>query len=351
MPEPGTGDVLVRSRASFTPTELTWTSTWVDRRGHDRRPVIPGHEVSGIVEALGFGTTRFAVGDAVYGLTDWYRDGALADYVAVEGRNLAPKPASLDHVQAAALPMPGLTAWQALFVHGGLPGGADGADPRRGRGSGEHGRPAGPGGGRPRHRHRPTGARDLVTELGAERFVDLDRERFEDVAQRWTWWSIWWAGRPCGGPQPWSGRGASSSPSWRIRGPGRIRPAGPAGVLRGGAGPPGTRGAGPPGRGGGAPARGGGGVRSRRRGQGVPGQARRGPSGEGGAADLGRVSTGHRDGGADIQNNCTLADLSRVCPRYGLGTLMGGIRPVVRARVACQEKRAKLPAVIEASAS
>src|SRR5207249_1171851 len=96
---------------------------WVDRLGHDRRPVIPGHEVSGIVEALGFGTTRFAVGDAVYGLTDWYRDGSLAEYVAVEGRNLAPKPASLDHVRAAALPMPGLTAWQALFVHGGLAAG------------------------------------------------------------------------------------------------------------------------------------------------------------------------------------------------------------------------------------
>jgi NADPH:quinone reductase-like Zn-dependent oxidoreductase len=56
----------------------------------------------------------------VYGLTDWYRDGAMAEYVAMEARNLAPKPASLDHVEAAALPMPGLTAWQALFVHGGL---------------------------------------------------------------------------------------------------------------------------------------------------------------------------------------------------------------------------------------
>jgi NADPH:quinone reductase-like Zn-dependent oxidoreductase len=120
VPEPGTGDVLVRVHAaSFTPTELTWPSTWVDRLGHDRRPVIPGHEVSGTVEALGWGATGFAVGDAVCGLSDWYRDGALAEYVAMEGRNLAPKPASLDHVQAAALPMPGLTAWQALFVHGG----------------------------------------------------------------------------------------------------------------------------------------------------------------------------------------------------------------------------------------
>ena len=80
IPEPGTGDVLVRVHAaSFTPTELTWPSTWVDRLGHDRRPVIPGHEVSGTVEALGWGTTGFAFGDAVYGLTDWYRDGALGE--------------------------------------------------------------------------------------------------------------------------------------------------------------------------------------------------------------------------------------------------------------------------------
>ena len=108
MPEPGTGDVLVRVQAaSFTPTELTWPSTWVDRLGHDRRPVIPGHEVSGTVEALGWGTTGFAVGDAVYGLTDWYRDGTLAEYVAVEARNLAPKPASSITFRRPPSPCPG----------------------------------------------------------------------------------------------------------------------------------------------------------------------------------------------------------------------------------------------------
>jgi NADPH:quinone reductase-like Zn-dependent oxidoreductase len=185
MPEPGTGDVLVRVHAaSFTPTELTWPSTWVDRLGHDRRPVIPGHEVSGTVEALGWGTTGFAVGDAVYGLTDWYRDGAMAEYVAVEARNLAPKPASLDHVQAAALPMPGLTAWQALFVHGGLSrgqrvlihgagGGVGNLAVQLARAAGAHVIATG-----------RAWARDLVTELGAERFVDIDRERFEDVAEK-----------------------------------------------------------------------------------------------------------------------------------------------------------------------
>src|SRR5437867_8270868 len=81
VPDLGIGDVLVRVRAaSFTPTELMWPSTWVDRLGHDRRPVIPGHEVSGIVYALGDGTMGFAVGAEVYGLTDWFLDGALAEY-------------------------------------------------------------------------------------------------------------------------------------------------------------------------------------------------------------------------------------------------------------------------------
>jgi NADPH:quinone reductase-like Zn-dependent oxidoreductase len=183
-PEPGTGDVLVRvGAASFTPTELTWPSTWVDRLGHDRRPVIPGHEVSGVVEALGFGTTRFAVGDAVYGLTDWYRDGSLAEYVAVEGRNLAPKPASLDHVRAAALPMPGLTAWQALFVHGGLSGGQTVLIHGAGGGVGSVAVQLARAAGARVIATGRAGVRDLVTELGAERFVDLDRERFEDVAQ------------------------------------------------------------------------------------------------------------------------------------------------------------------------
>lgn len=183
IPEPGIGDVLIRVHAaSFTPTELGWPSTWVDRLGHDRRPVIPGHEVSGTVETLGFGTTGFAVGDAVYGLTDWYRDGALAEYVAVEARNLALKPCSLDHVQAAALAMPGLTAWQALFVHGGLSrgqrvlihgagGGVGSIAVQLARVAGAHVIATG-----------RAWARHLATELGAERFVDLDRESFEDVA-------------------------------------------------------------------------------------------------------------------------------------------------------------------------
>lgn len=120
-PKPGIGDVLVEvAAASFTPTELEWPSTWVDRAGRGRAPAVPGHEVSGTVVALGDGTTGFAVGDEVYGMTDWYRDGAVAEYVAVEARNVAPRPTSVSPTAAAALPLAGLTAWQGLFVHGGL---------------------------------------------------------------------------------------------------------------------------------------------------------------------------------------------------------------------------------------
>src|SRR5438094_7903507 len=126
-PEPGIGDVLIQvGAASFTPTELQWPSTWVDRSGRDRRPVIPGHEVSGTVVALGYGTTGFGVGAEVFGLTDWYRDGSLAEFVAVEARNLATKPGSLSHVDAAAFPMTALTAWQDLFVHSDLNAGQTG---------------------------------------------------------------------------------------------------------------------------------------------------------------------------------------------------------------------------------
>jgi NADPH:quinone reductase-like Zn-dependent oxidoreductase len=121
VPVPGTGDVLLRVHgASYTPGELDWPSTWVDRSGHDRRPVVPGHEVSGVVVDLGWGTSGLAVGDEVFGLTDWYRDGAMAEYMTVEARSLAPKPARLGHDAAATIPMPGLTAWEGLFRHGQL---------------------------------------------------------------------------------------------------------------------------------------------------------------------------------------------------------------------------------------
>jgi NADPH:quinone reductase-like Zn-dependent oxidoreductase len=120
-PHAAENDVVVRVHAaSFIADELDWPGTWRDRAGRDRVPTIPGHEVSGVVVELGYGTTGLTVGQRVFGLTDWARNGTLAEYVAVEARNLAPLSADVDHIAAVALPMTGLTAWQGLFDHGQL---------------------------------------------------------------------------------------------------------------------------------------------------------------------------------------------------------------------------------------
>jgi len=103
--------------AAITPTELTWNSTWTDAHGKDRRPIVPSFEVSGKVERVAPDVRDLAEGDTVYGLLNFWRDGAAAEYAAVRAADLAPKPRSLDHVQAAAVPLSGLTAWQALFDH------------------------------------------------------------------------------------------------------------------------------------------------------------------------------------------------------------------------------------------
>ncbi len=109
-PHAAENDVIVRVRAaSFTAGELDWPGTWTDRAGRDRTPTIPGHEVSGVVAELGYGTTGLTVGQRVFGLTDWTRNGTLAEYVAVEARNLAPLSAGIDDSVAAALPISGLT--------------------------------------------------------------------------------------------------------------------------------------------------------------------------------------------------------------------------------------------------
>src|SRR5437879_755366 len=122
-PEPSAAinDVIVQIHASgFVPTEMEWPSTWTDRRNRDRTPSIPGHELAGMVTALGYRTTGLSVGQRVFGLADWHRDGTLAEYVAIEARNLAPLPGDVDFTVGAALVMPGLTAWQGLFEHGRL---------------------------------------------------------------------------------------------------------------------------------------------------------------------------------------------------------------------------------------
>src|SRR5262249_39065649 len=122
-PEPALkdGDALVRVHAcAITPTELTWSGTYTTCDGADRLPSIPGHELSGVVAAAAANTVGANVGDRVYALIDFCRDGAAAEYVAGRAGGLSPKPASLSDVQAAAVPLAALTAWQALFDHAGL---------------------------------------------------------------------------------------------------------------------------------------------------------------------------------------------------------------------------------------
>jgi NADPH:quinone reductase-like Zn-dependent oxidoreductase len=183
-PTPNFCEVLVKVAAcGITHNELDWP-IWTCRAGHRRTSVIPGHEVSGVVAALGFGTAGLAVGDEVYGLTDQLRDGAAAEYVAVEARNLAAKPRTVDHVHAAAVPRAGLTAWQGLFDHGMLAKGqtvvVHGAGGAVGSMAVQLARWAGAevvGTGR-------SHSRELVTELGADRYVALDAERIDDLASR-----------------------------------------------------------------------------------------------------------------------------------------------------------------------
>jgi len=176
------GDVLVKVAAcGITHDELDWP-LWTCRNGHQRTSIIPGHEVSGVVTALGMGTAGIAVGDEVFGLTDPYRDAAAAEYVAVQVRNLAPKPRTVDHVHAAAVPRAGLTAWQALFDHGKLAKGQTvvihGAGGAVGSTAVQLARWAGAeviGTGR-------SHSRSLVLDLGADRFVALGAEPLEDAA-------------------------------------------------------------------------------------------------------------------------------------------------------------------------
>ena len=181
-PHAAENDVVVQVHAAgFTPGELDWPGTWTDRAGRDRTPSVPGHELSGVVVELGYGTTGLTVGQRVFGLTDWTRNGSLAEYTAVEARNLAPLPADIDHTVAAALAISGLTAWQALFDHGrlvsgqrvlihGAAGGVGSLALQLARGVGA--RVVGTG---------RAADREVVLGLGAAAFVDLDAEPLEGV--------------------------------------------------------------------------------------------------------------------------------------------------------------------------
>ena len=182
VPTPAINDVVVEVYASgFVPAEWEWPSTWVDRAGHDRAQAIIGHEFAGVVTALGYGTTGLSLGQRVLGITDWHRDGTLAEYAAVEARNLAPLPGDVDFTVGASLPISGLTAWQGLFQHGRLQSGqtvlAHGAAGAVGSIVTQLAREYGAyviGTGRAKNRQ-------AALDFGANDFLDLDSESIEDI--------------------------------------------------------------------------------------------------------------------------------------------------------------------------
>ena len=183
LPTLGFGDVLIRVHASgVSPSELDWDRTWLHQDGAARTPpIVPGHEVSGVVEGVEAGAAGIAVGDNVFGLIDFHRDGADAEFVAVRADEVAPKPATVTHAQTAAVPLSALTAWQALFDQGGLApgqhvlvhGGAGGVGSfavqlARWRGA---------------RVTATSSARDsdLVRGLGADDVIDYRTQRFEEA--------------------------------------------------------------------------------------------------------------------------------------------------------------------------
>jgi NADPH:quinone reductase-like Zn-dependent oxidoreductase len=185
-PEPhaGDGEVLVRVHATaITPTEFDWVPTWKTPAGAPRPfPIILSHEFSGVVEAVGSSVTDIVVGDAVYGLNDWFRNGAQAELCVALATELGPKPHSVDHAHAAAVPISALTAWQGLFARGGLTAGQRVLI---------HGAAGGVGifavqlaRWRGAHVTATASARDLasIRTLGADEVVDYQATRFEDVA-------------------------------------------------------------------------------------------------------------------------------------------------------------------------
>ncbi len=185
QPRPGDDEVLIHVHAAaVTPTELGWLPTWTTRSGEPRRfPIILGHEFSGEVAARGSNVTSVAVGDAVYGLNDWFSDGAQAEYCVAGAAGVAGKPRSLDHVATAAVPISALTAWQGLIdrghlasgqrvlIHGAAGGvGVFAVQIARWRGAHVIGTAA-------------ANNLEFVHGLGADEVIDYRAERFEKVAQ------------------------------------------------------------------------------------------------------------------------------------------------------------------------
>lgn len=184
-PRPDKGEVLVRVHAAgVTPTELQWMPTWTTPEGAPRPfPIIPGHEFSGVIAAAGPGVTEFGEGDAIFGMNDWFRNGAQADYCIARAADIAAKPQAIDHIRAAATPIAALTALQGLFeraqlragervlIHGAAGAvGVFAVQLARQRGAHVIGTAAA-------HNH------NFVRQLGAAEVIDYKLTRFEEIVR------------------------------------------------------------------------------------------------------------------------------------------------------------------------
>src|SRR4029453_14778899 len=181
QPQPGRGELLVRLYAAgVTPTELLWYPTTHAKNGERRSRAIPGHEFSGVIAAVGEETVGFDIGQDVYGMNDWFSDGAMAEYCITQPASVAQKPPSVTHVEAASVPIGALTAWQGLFDRAQLQ-------------AGEHVLVHGGAGAvgifaiqlarlRCAHVTTTASARNLafVSQLGAEQVIDYRAVHFED---------------------------------------------------------------------------------------------------------------------------------------------------------------------------
>jgi NADPH:quinone reductase-like Zn-dependent oxidoreductase len=181
IPRVGSGDALVRvNAAGITPTEFTWNSTFTTKDKKDRLPIVPSFEVAGTVEKLGPGASGLAEGDEVYGLLDFWRDGAAAEYTAVRASDLAPKPRSLSFEYSAAMPLSGLTAWQCLFDYAKLAKGDTVLIHGAGGGVGTFAVQFARWRGAHVFATCSTEKAGLVRSLGADRVIDYTSARFQD---------------------------------------------------------------------------------------------------------------------------------------------------------------------------
>src|SRR6266516_4780676 len=182
QPHPGQGEVLVRVYATgVIASELSWDETYETKAGSKRVLPIPGRDLSGVVEEVGPGTPTLTKGSQVYAMTGYGRDGAEEEYTIALPSELAPKPRTLDYVQAAAVPLSALTAWQALFDHASLVAGQTvlihGAAGGVGVFAVQLARLAGA------HVIATASARnsDFLRELGASAVIDYSTTHFEQV--------------------------------------------------------------------------------------------------------------------------------------------------------------------------